>query len=156
MFTHTTPSSTAASSSQPTRDQFVMMGAAVLAFIASFLPWVSVSLGFISGSGNAWQSRLLAWASVLVCIAVGTAVEVGTFLGIELPALGRFAARHLLIGGAVLALALMVLRAVWLPSIPGVSIGLGIGFFIALIASLAQVICAVRSSKAQQSPSPAS
>ena len=127
-----------------------MMGAAALAFIASFLPWVSVSFGFISGSGNAWQSGLLAWASVLVCMAVGTAVAVGTLLGIKLPTLGRFAAGHLLIGGAVLAFALMVIRALWLPSIPGVSVGLGAGLFIALIASLAQVICAVRSCKAQQ------
>jgi hypothetical protein len=130
-----------------------MMGAGALAFIASFLPWVSVSLGFVSGSGNAWQSGLLAWASVLVCAAVAAIVAADTFLGIKLPSFGRFAARQLLIAGAVLALVLMIARAIWLPSIPGVSIGLGGGFFIAMIASLAQAVSSVRSYKAQQAQS---
>ena len=131
-----------------------MMGAGALTFIASFLPWVSVSLGFVSGSGNAWQSGLLAWAAVLVCVAVAAAVAADTFLGIQLPSPGRFAARHLLIAGAALVLILLIARAIWLPSIPGVSISLGAGFFIAMIAALAQLACAVRASKAQRAQSP--
>jgi apolipoprotein N-acyltransferase len=84
MFTHTTRSSAPTDSSPPTRDQLVTMGAGGLAFFASFLPWVSVSLGFVSGSGNAWQSGLLAWASVLVCMAVAAVVAADRFLGIKL------------------------------------------------------------------------
>ena len=149
MSTHTTQPSAQASAAQPTRDHVVMMGAGALAFIASFLPWVSVSLGFVSGSGNAWQSGLLAWASVLVCAAVAAAVAAGTFLGVTLPALGRFAPGQVLIAGATLALVLMFARAIWLPSIPGVSVGLGAGFFIAMVAAAAQLVGAVRSAKAQ-------
>lgn len=150
MFTHTTQSSAQASTRQPTRDHFVMMGAGALAFIASFLPWVSVSLGFVSGSGNAWQSGLLAWASVLACAAVAAAVMADAFLGIKPPPLGGFAARHLLIAGAALALTLMIARAIWLPSIPGVNVSLGVGFFIAMVASAAQLVSAVRSAKTRQ------
>ena len=144
MFTHTTQPSAPTSTSVPTRDQLLIMGAGALTFIASFLPWVSVSLGFVSGSGNAWQSGLLAWVSVLVCVAVAAVVAADTFLGIQLRPLGRFAAGQLLIAGAVLALVLMVARAIWLPSIPGVSIGLGAGFFTAVAASLTQVVFTVR------------
>ena len=154
MFPQETPSKVPATSPPPTRDQMVMMGAGALAFIASFLPWISVSLGFVSGSGNAWQSGLLAWAAVLVCVAVAAAVAADTFLGIQLPSPGRFAARHLLIAGAALVLILLIARAIWLPSIPGVSISLGAGFFIAMIASLAQLACAVRASKARRAQSP--
>jgi len=147
MFTDTTRPSAPTSSPPPTRDQLVMMGAGALIFIASFLPWVIVSFGFVSGSGNAWQSGLLAWASVLICMAVAAAAAADAFLGIKLRPLGRFAAGHLLIAGALLAPVLMIARAIWLPSIPGVSIGLGTGFFVAIAASLAQVISTIRYGK---------
>jgi hypothetical protein len=153
MFTYTTRPSAPTSTPPPTRDQLVIMGAGALAFIASFLPWVKVSLGFVSGSGNAWQSGLLAWASVLVCAAVTAVVAADTFLGLKLRPLGRFAAGRLLIAGALLAVVLMVARAIWLPSIPGVSIGLGAGFFIAMAASLAQVVSTVRYYKLSQARS---
>jgi hypothetical protein len=129
------------------------MGAGGLAFIASFLPWISVSLGFVSGSGNAWQSGLLAWASVLVCVAVAAIVAADRFLGIKLRPLGPFATPPLLIAGSALALVLLIARAIWLPSIPGVSIGLSAGFFIGMAASLAQLISAVRYYKTPQAPS---
>jgi len=153
MFTHTTRSSAPTDSSPLTRDQLVTMGAGGLAFIASFLPWVSVSLGFVSGSGNAWQSGLLAWASVLVCMAVAAVVVADRFLGIKLRPLGRFATPPPLIAGAALALVLMIARAIWLPSIPGVNIGLGAGFFVGMAASLAQLISTVRYYKTPQAPS---
>jgi len=149
MVTHTTPQR-ATGSPRPTRDQIIMMGAGALAFIASFMPWVSVSLGFVSGSGNAWQSGLLAWFSVLVSLAVAAAVAADAFLGIKLPRAGRFTAANLLVAGAVLALVLIVVRAIWLPSVPGVSIDLSVGFFIALAASIAQVAGAVRCRTAQR------
>jgi hypothetical protein len=145
MLTQTTPPGSA----QPTRDQFVMMGAGGLAFLASFLPWVSVSLGFVSGSGNAWQSGLLAWAPVLVSAAVAAAAGAEVFLGVTLRGAGRVAGRHLLIAGAAGALILMLARAIWLPSMPGVSISLGAGFFLAMIAVLAQAVSAVRYSQAR-------
>lgn len=153
MFTHTTRSSVPTDSSPLTRDQLVTMGAGGLAFIASFLPWISVSLGFVSGSGNAWQAGLLAWASVLVCVAVAAVVAADRFLGIKLRSLGPFATPPLLIAGCALALVLLIARAIWLPSIPGVSIGLGAGFFIGMAASLAQLISAVRYYKTLQAPS---
>jgi hypothetical protein len=127
-----------------------MMGAGGLALIASFLPWVSVSLGFVSGSGSAWLSGLPAWFSVLVCMAVAAAVAADVFLAGTLPALVRFITPSRLIAGAVLGLALIIVRAIWLPSIPGVSIGLGAGFFVALIASVAQVVSAARYRRTQQ------
>ena len=145
-----TPPQRATSTPQPTRDQLIMMGAGALALISSFLPWVSVSLGFVSGSGNAWQSGLPAWTSVVVSAAVGGAVAANAFLGVKLPSVGRFTAANMLIAGAALALALMLVRAIFLPSVPGVSIGLSVGFFIAMIASLAQVVSAVRSRAAKQ------
>jgi hypothetical protein len=149
MYTPTTPQR-ATSTPQPTRDQIIMMGAGAVALLASFMPWVSVSLGFVSGSGNAWQSGLPAWSSVLVAMAVAAAVAANAFLGIKLPTVGRFTASNLLIAGAVLGLALMVVRAIWLPSLAGVSIGLSFGFFIAIVASVAQVISAIRCRAAQQ------
>src|SRR5579862_9145717 len=112
MYTQT-PQQRATSTPQPTRDELIMMGAGAVAVIASFMPWISVSLGFVSGSANAWQSGLIAWASVLVSLAVAAAVAADTFLGTKLN-VGRFAASNLLIAGAALALALIVLRAILL------------------------------------------
>jgi hypothetical protein len=149
MYTQT-PQQRATSTPQPTRDQIIMMGAGAVALISSFMPWVSVSLGFIAGTGNAWQSGLPAWSSVLVSAAVAVAVAADVFLGIKLGRTGRYAPANLLIAGAALALGLIVARAIFLPSVSGVSIGLSFGFFIALVASLAQVIAAVRWRKAQQ------
>jgi hypothetical protein len=128
------------------------MGAGGLAFIASFLPWVSVSLGFVSGSGDAWQSGLLAWGSVLICMAVSAVVVADRFLGINVRSLGHLVTPPVLIAGAALALVLMIARAIWLPSIPGVSISLGAGFFVGMTASLAQLISMVRYYKLPQAP----
>jgi hypothetical protein len=83
-------------------------------------------------------------------MAVAAAVAADVFLAGRLPALVRFITPSRLIAGAVLGLALMIVRAIWLPSIPGVSIGLGAGFFVALIASVAQVVSAARYRRTQQ------
>ncbi|MGH3789062.1 MAG: hypothetical protein ACRDRG_21480 [Pseudonocardiaceae bacterium] len=88
-----------------------MIGAGLLAWISSFLPWYITSVSILgierSASVNAWNAGFGAWFSVLLLVAAGGWVLVST-LGrrLRLPVSGTLIALSL----AVLAFVTIVLR----------------------------------------------
>jgi hypothetical protein len=115
------------------------IGAGALTFIASFLPWYSVSyegggLSLDIGiSANAWEFALSLLA-VLMLIAAGVLVL--------LPHLGTQVPNLAIIWLALAGLAFVFILIRWLTfpgdeGVPGVSAGAGFGLFVGLILALA-------------------
>jgi len=69
---------------QPAHNDVIVVAAGGAVFIASFLPWFGISLGFFSATQNAWHS-LLGIAPVLLATAVAAAVAAETYAGFRLP-----------------------------------------------------------------------
>jgi hypothetical protein len=139
----------------------VVIGAALLAYISSFLPWYSASitvLGIDRSSGvDAWNAGFGAWFAVLLLIAAAGVVLLDAFGGrVTLPA-----SRPLItLGLSALAVLTIVLRWVTFPDASGgldtrkvdrlgelgdfdlgsafaVSSGAGVGLYLGLIAAVA-------------------
>jgi hypothetical protein len=116
------------------------IGAGALAFIASFLPWYSVSvdnaLGFdVGGSANAWDFAL-ALLAVLLLIAAGVLVLL-PHLGTQVP---NLAVIWLALAGV--AVLFIVLRWLTFDSGEGfgVSAGPGFGLFVGLLAAVVSAV----------------
>jgi hypothetical protein len=138
---------------------WVVIGAALLAYISSFLPWYSTRitvLGIDRSAGvDAWNAGFGAWFAVLLLVAVGGLVLVSTLGG----PLKLSASRPLItLGLSVLAFVTIVLRWVTFPDASGgadrvdrlgelgdfdlgtafsVSSGAGTGLYLGLIAAIA-------------------
>jgi hypothetical protein len=139
---------------------WVVVGAGVLAYISSFLPWYTTYVSVLgihrSASVDAWNAGVGAWCSVLLLMLAGVLVLVGT-LG------GRASAVRSLItlGVSVLAFIALVLRWVTFPDASGgphnsdelggfdlgsaftVSSGAGVGLYLGLIAVIAAVVASL-------------
>jgi hypothetical protein len=127
--------------------EWIGMGAGLLAFISSFLPWFQISYSgpfasvFPGLSENAWSMGFTAWFPVLLLVAGGGAILAGQ-LGTQLPTM-RIGWPLMFLGVAVLALLLMVIR--WLTfdggtvGVPGdeISYGAGFGLYVGLVAAIA-------------------
>jgi hypothetical protein len=173
-----TPEPTPASSSQPTgsapatrgqansavetlrtadRLDLGIIGAGVLAFLGSLLPYYTVSVDFLGasagGSSNAWSGGFLGWFGALLAL-VGAGVLVAKILGVSMPlpvrttVLGLFAAAALLT-----VIALFVFPGGGCDDLgidgvcDGVDEGRGFGYWLALLATLAgTALAAVRRS----------
>jgi hypothetical protein len=104
---------------------WVVIGAGLLAYISSFLPWYTASVSVLgitrSASVNAWNAGFGAWFSVLLLVVAGGVVLVSTVGGrLRLPA-----SRPLItLGLSALAVVTIVLRWVTFPDAGG---GLGGG-----------------------------
>jgi hypothetical protein len=140
----------------------VVVGAGVLAYISSFLPWYTVSFSVLSTPGfmdrDAWHAGFGAYLSVLLLLAASTVVLVSTVGG-----LGRSTATSLItLGISVLALVTLVLRWVTFPDASGglgrlgalgdffdlssafaVSSGAGVGLYLGLSAAIAAVVASL-------------
>jgi hypothetical protein len=123
-----------------TKAEWIGLGAGLLAFIASFLPWYSISgtgiLGAISYSLNAWSLGFAAWFPVLLVVA-GAGLLLAQQLGANVPAV-KPGWPLVLLGASVLSLIIIVIR--WL-SLPGGSDGLvqagaGFGLYVGLVAAI--------------------
>lgn len=120
--------------------EWIGLGAGLIAFIASFLPWYSVSAGLFSVSVNAWSLGFLAWFPVLLIVA-SAGVILAQNLGANVPQT-RASWPLILLGVAALSLVLVLIR--WLSlsaetdgvSFPGVSYGAGFGLYVGLVAAI--------------------
>lgn len=146
---------------------WVVIGAALLAYISSFLPWYSARitvLGIDRSTGvDAWNAGFGAWFAVLLLVAAGGIVLVSAFGG----RLAMPASRALLaLGLSALAVITIVLRWVTFPDTTGgfdtrrldrlgelgdfevgsvfaVSSGAGIGLYLGLIAAVVAAIASL-------------
>lgn len=87
-----------------------VMGAGLLMFIFSFLPWYGVKFGSASASANAWNMGFAAWFSVLLCLAVAGLVAAQVFAGFRVPTLGPVQPALAFVGAGGLAVVLILLR----------------------------------------------
>jgi hypothetical protein len=146
---------------------WVVVGAALLAYISSFLPWYTTSVTVLtitrSASVDAWNAGFGAWFAVLLLVAAGGVVLLSAFGG----RLTRPASRPLItLGLSGLAVITIVLRWVTFPdasggadtrkldqlgelgnfdlgSALGVSSGAGIGLYLGLIAAIAAAVASL-------------
>lgn len=133
----------------PRNDQ-LFLGAGVLVFIASFLPWygVSYNLSFAgvkssgSASINAWHSY--ATLGLLLILAATIIAAVMVLSANTLPELG-VSWNVVVMGLSVAGALLVVIRSLNLPSAsgPGASVGLRWGGWVLLIACVAHAVLAV-------------
>lgn len=117
-------------------NDLAIMGAGVLMFIDSFLPWFGITIrGFGSSNGSAWDAGFLGVVSTLLVIAVAGIAAARIFAGTQLPAIGSGAVTwSFILGSASVVAALFVLlRWVTLPSYYGAKIGLFIGLILAVV-----------------------
>jgi hypothetical protein len=146
---------------------WVVIGAALLAYVSSFLPWYSASISILgidrSADVDAWNAGFEAWFAVLLLVAAGGWVLVSAFGGW----LTRPAGRPLVtLGLTALALITIVMRWATFPdatggadapkldrlgelgnfdlgSAFGVSSGAGVGLYLGLIAASTAVVASV-------------
>jgi hypothetical protein len=129
--------------------EWIGLGAGVLAFVASFLPWYEVTFsgpsavlsGFVSGGWlSAWSLGFAAWFPVLLLVA-SAGVMLAEHLGAQIPTF-RLGWPLILLGVSVLALVIILLRWVTLPDptsglpFSGVSFGAGFGLYVGLVAAV--------------------
>ena len=133
-----------------TQAEWVIVGGGVVAFLASFLPWVDIDTPFGSATRNAWSDDVLfptyAWVGIfgLVMAAV---ILLRTFANVRLPSdiVGfTWTQVHLILAvfAAILAVSFLI----------GGS-NFGIGFWLSLLAAAALVVGAVMLRNETASPS---
>lgn len=125
-----------------TKAEWIGLGAGLLAFIASFLPWFSVSFGPISDSLNGWSVGFLGWFPILLIIAAAGVILAQT-LGSNLPNV-RPGWPLILLGVAALSLILILIG--WLTNsgeadsvglgLTGLSYGAGFGLYVGLVCAI--------------------
>jgi hypothetical protein len=124
-------------------NDLVVMGAGVLMFIDSFLPWFGASFAGFSSTASGWSSGFGAWFSILLVVAVAGVTAARVFGGRAMPAVGGGAVSWNFITAAVSALAaiIILLRWVTFPSgSHGVSAGGKFGIYIGLIVAIVQAV----------------
>lgn len=156
---------------------WVVIGAGLLAYISSLLPWYLFTasvpiLGITrSTSANAWHAGLGAWLSVLMLVAAAAVVLVSTLGGL----LGRVASRSLItLVLAALAFITIALRWATFPDANGglgrvgplgdfnlgdielggafsVTSGAGYGLYLGLIAAVAATVASLVTFRAASS-----
>jgi hypothetical protein len=124
----------------------------ILLFIFSFFSWLGFSYGPISASSSAWSFTLCWIAVVLGILMVGYVVA--KLFDVSLPDLGSVTWSQILLGVAVLAFLLILIKLIAGPGTGGVNIsGTGvsksrkIGIFLGLIASAGLVAGAYLNAK---------
>lgn len=109
--------------------EWLGIGAGGAAFINSFLPWFSFGDGAFSVSVSGWNSGFLAFASVLMLIAVAVIILLPKF-GVQVQQVTL-----IWLGLAAVAFLFTLLR--WLTHPSGFGAGPSIGVFIGLIIAVA-------------------
>jgi hypothetical protein len=111
----------------------VILGA--LLFIASFLPFYTYSVGGFGGSVSAWNG-FFAWFGVLLGLAAAVALAAAMFAHVAVPFLRRVVLGLFAASAACVLLALFVLPFSGYDN-GGLSSGHSVGYWLALICSLA-------------------
>jgi hypothetical protein len=124
----------------------VIAGGALVAFIASFLPWWGVSLGFVDLSVDGWSAGFTAWAGSLLLTAAG-AYLVARRSGASLPVPSMGEAR-VVAALAGIGLFLVIIRLATLPGVNGLGVGTRYGIWIALLAGVSETIAAFAETRA--------
>lgn len=126
----------------------IIVGAAGVTFIALFLPWYGVSSSFFSASVTGWSTSY-GWLGALLMIAAGAYLLLQR-MDMKVPSLPVGPAVAVL-GAATLGAVIVILRWLTLPSghaglggVTAYSYGPRVGIYLALIAGVAQVVCAMR------------
>ena len=140
-----------------------VLGAGLVVFIASFLPWYGVKIDHFSATASGWHSGFLAWFPILLCIAIAAVVAGQVFGRVRVPAAGPIQPALLLTLVSALALLLIVIRWASLPDVPtyltveaksGARAGLFLGLFGALALTAFNALRLV-SGVGQAEPAPA-
>ncbi len=126
-------------------NDLVVMGAGVLMFIDSLLPWFGASFAGHSSSTSAWGAGFGAWFSVLLCMVVAGVVAARVFGGRAMPPVGNGSVSWAFITTAISALAVLIILLRWVtypsgPSIPGFSAGAKFGTYLGLIIAIVQTV----------------
>jgi hypothetical protein len=145
---------------------WVVVGASLLAYISSYLPWYRASVSVLgidrSASVNAWNAGYGAWLSVLLLVVAGVVILASTLGG----RLSLLRSRPLItLALSALAFVTIVLRWVTFPdasdgfsghlgelgdfdlgSAFAVSSGAGFGLYLGLIAAIAAVVASLLTS----------
>jgi len=126
-------------------------GAAIVAFVAAFLPWWGYDGpgGFYSASVSGWNAGFTAWAGSILLTLTGVYVVLRKS-DVKLPDLPAGPA-VVAAGAAALGLLLVVIRWLTMPSVDaGVagSIGPKFGIWVAIIAGIVEVVAAVMAFRA--------
>jgi hypothetical protein len=127
------------------RAEWIGLGAGVLAFVASFMPWFEVSFGGAASVlddywASAWSIGFAAWFPILLLMA-GAGVLLAEHLGANVPK-PRPGWPLILLGVAVVAVVIILLRWLTLPGASdflgesGVSYGAGFGLYVGLVAAI--------------------
>jgi hypothetical protein len=119
-------------------------GAAVLYLIALLLPWLTVSAGPLSQSGNGFNSGKLTFAWILLLAAAVVALLPAVGVDVKLP----FPRAYLLLGLTGLAALLTIIEVIDVLGStddlgPGVDVSTGIGAWLGLLVALGAVALAV-------------
>lgn len=123
------------------RTELVLAAGGLLLFIASFLPWFSVSLGPYEWHASAWSwpSGFNDWFPVLLLFVYGVVLALPAFgVVLNLPLLAN-AANRAFVGLVLSALAVLLfaIQGLTYPSADGADAGPSWGYFVALIIALA-------------------
>ncbi len=133
----------------------LLLGGAVIIFIASFLNWAEASVtvagfGSQSDGGSGWASPGSLWSvlAILIAVILGASIAALRFGNITLPALPSGVSWGMVYGaGAVLVIIFMLLKAWRITALPDCgggadidgfdcSIGFAIGYWIALVGAI--------------------
>lgn len=140
---------------QVTKLEWVAVGAALVAFVASFLPWFSFDMGIISGSLSAWNVGVGGWGPVLLLIGCGTVLLTHHF-GKQVPNTPL-----IWLTASAAAVVIILLRWVTLPDTglgdtgiagTGWSAGAGFGLVVGLIVAIASCAGAVINFRTSRRP----
>lgn len=129
-----------------------IVGGALVAFIAGFLPWWGVSSGPFGVSVSGWSAGFTAWAGTLLLTLVGVYL---LLLRSEAPLPKAPVGSAVIVAGvAALGLLLVIIRWLTLPDYQGIGVGARYGIFIALIAGVIETAAAVVAMRASGEPMP--
>jgi hypothetical protein len=123
-----------------------IIGGAVVAFIAAFLPWYGVSFGGLGITVSGWSAGFSAWAGALLLTTAGVLLvlrRAGTTFN-----LGNAGPAVLVAGVAAVGLLLVIIRWISFPRYHGVDVGARYGIYIALLAGIVEVTAAVMQMRA--------
>ena len=120
--------------SKLTTSDKVIAGSGIVLFIASFLPWFTISIfGYRTLTANGWDTGFL-WGGLPALLGLASAgIVIATKIGsVEMPKMSISTGKAMLIAGAVAA-ALVVLKLL----IGDHGVSRGFGLYLATLASVA-------------------
>ncbi len=124
-----------------TNRERVIGGAALVAFIAAFLPWWGVSAGFLSVSIDGWSAGFAGWAGTLLLTAAGVYLLLRrSGSTIPAPSIGDAQLTAVVSG---IGLLLVIIKLADLPTYHSLGVGTRYGIWIALVAGIVETVAAV-------------